>query len=154
MFRMKRIKEAMRLARQRTNNKAMATAAGNSNKELRKSPMMRSEASRTLIPARAMAARTMRARRARIVSSASSRGASARLSRISRARCRERSMTRPKRLVMLSSSRPIPEIRMTGPMESCKVGMRSARVMRMKSREDEQDESNVLAHPLFRSIHL
>ena len=53
-------------------------------------------------------------------------------SRRSCVRRRDRSMIRPRRLVMLSRIRPTPDMRMTGPMESCNVGMRSASGMGLR----------------------
>lgn len=89
--------------------------------------MIRMATSRTLRDARAMLARTSLARVERIRSCARRRARSTSDAlRKSRVRLRARSMTLPKRLVMLSRIRPIPEMRMTGPIESCNVGMRLA----------------------------
>ena len=88
--------------------------------------MISRDARRTLRTASAMPALESFARLERILSSARIR-----LRSVSDApwrsceRRRDRSMTRPKRLVMLKRMSPTPEMRMTGPIDSCNVVMRS-----------------------------
>ena len=111
---------------QRTNSVTMNAAISICNRAPRNRLMISSDARRTLRTASAMPALARFALLEKILSSARIRLRSVSDAlRISCERRRDRSMTRPRRLVMLNRMRPTPEMRITGPIDSCNVVIRS-----------------------------
>ena len=119
MSRMKSSSEAINDKRHSVNTTAITTDASQRTHAVKKRVITSTAAKRALVEANAIAARRTRPRRARmrncarmedrLTSEADSRPA---------AKARDRSMTRPKRLVIVNSNNPTPEIRITGPMAS------------------------------------
>src|SRR3990172_3172700 len=127
----------MRESMQATNSKVMSQGTSTGSRAEKNKAITSVAAISALIVARAMAARMSRERRHRMCSWASRAGraggsGSAREAPISRAR----SMARPRRLVIVSRSSATPEIRMTGPMAVCSVGIRSTTGSTSLRRED------------------